>query len=189
MTTAQVSHGQEPQTITLAGGCFWCLEAVYTRVRGVLSVQSGYANGHLAHPSYEQVCSGSTGHAEVVQIGFDPEQVSLRELLEVFFAIHDPTSLNRQGGDVGTQYRSGIYYSDAAHETLARQMLRDIEQEGEFGAPLVTELRPLESFWPAEEHHGNYFARNPGQGYCRMVVAPKVEKFRKTFARLLQAGA
>jgi peptide-methionine (S)-S-oxide reductase len=182
-----------PQTITLAGGCFWCLEAVYEQVRGVLKVESGYANGHLVQPSYEQVCSGRSGHAEVVQLVFDPAQVSLTELLQVFFLIHDPTTLNRQGNDVGTQYRSGIYWHDeASQRPVVEAVLAELRQalQAQPGSPaVVTELQALQSYWPAEAEHQHYFARHPHQGYCAWVVAPKVEKFRKVLGRLLRPGS
>jgi len=165
------------ERITLGGGCFWCTEAVYERVRGVERVQSGYCNGHVERPSYEQVCSGQTGHNEVVRLDFDPSVVSLRELLEVFFVIHDPTSLNRQGADVGTQYRSGIYVHSPEQAELAREVLAEVP-----GA--VTELQPERNYWPAEAYHQHYFARNPDQGYCAFVVAAKVDKFLSTFKRL-----
>jgi len=165
------------ERITLGGGCFWCTEAVYERVRGVEKVQSGYCNGHVEQPSYEQVCSGQTGHNEVVRLDFDPSVVSLRELLEVFFVIHDPTSLNRQGADVGTQYRSGIYFHNDQQAELAREVLAEVP-----GA--VTELQPERNYWPAEAYHQHYFARNPDQGYCAFVVAAKVDKFLSTFKRL-----
>ncbi|HSI49249.1 MAG TPA: peptide-methionine (S)-S-oxide reductase MsrA [Ideonella sp.] len=173
-----------PQLITLAGGCFWCLEGVYEQVQGVLSVQSGYANGRVDDPSYEQVCAGTTGHAEVVQLRFDPAQVSLRELLEVFFVIHDPTTLNRQGNDVGTQYRSGIYVNDEGQLPVCREVLAEVRQAAD--KPVVTELQPLKRFWPAEDYHQHYFANHPGEGYCAYVVAPKVEKFRRSFTRLVR---
>ncbi len=177
------------QNITLAGGCFWCTEAVFDRVRGVTDVQSGYANGHVSAPTYEQVCTGETGHAEVVRISFDPAQIGVREILEIFFATHDPTTRNRQGNDVGTQYRSGIYYTEPAHRQVAEALLRELEQGGQFGAPVVTELQELTNYWPAEDYHQDYFAKHPGQGYCAFVVGPKVEKFRKTFANHLKPGA
>jgi peptide-methionine (S)-S-oxide reductase len=167
------------QTITLAGGCFWCLEAVYELVDGVTAVESGYANGEVRNPSYEQVCAGNTGHAEVVKVRFDAERIPLREVLEIFFTIHDPTTLNRQGNDVGTQYRSGIYWTDPAHEAVARAVWS--EANAASGGRVVTELQPLDNYWPAEAYHQHYFANHPGQGYCAFVVAPKVEKFRKTF--------
>jgi len=177
------------QTITLAGGCFWCTEAVFTRVRGVLEVQSGYANGHVDHPSYEQVCTGNTGHAEAVRLRFDAQQIGVREILEIFFATHDPTTLDRQGNDVGTQYRSGIYYTDPEHQAAARQLLEQLAQDDVFGAPVVTQLEPLRCFWPAEDYHGDYYRQHPEQGYCAVVIAPKVAKFRKTFAQYLKSGA
>ncbi|MBT9594708.1 MAG: peptide-methionine (S)-S-oxide reductase MsrA [Vitreoscilla sp.] len=175
------------ETITLAGGCFWCLEAVYEQVHGVLSVESGYSNGQVERPSYEQVCRGDTGHAEVVKLVFDPSQVSLRELLEVFFAVHDPTTLNRQGNDVGTQYRSAIYTQTPEQAELARAVIAEVNAAT--GNRVVTELAPLASYWPAEAYHQHYFAQHPGQGYCAFVVAPKVEKFRHTFRRLTKAAA
>ena len=166
---------------TLAGGCFWCLEAVYLDLRGVEKVVSGYAGGHVPNPTYREVCSGLTGHAEVVQVTFDPAVVSYRELLQVFFTIHDPTTLNRQGADVGTQYRSAIYYHDAAQKATAAAVMAEVTAEKLWPNPLVTELAPLAKFYPAEEYHQDYFARNPGQPYCQVVVAPKVSKFRKQF--------
>ena len=175
------------ETITLAGGCFWCLEAVYDRVRGVLDVEPGYANGHVSNPTYEQVCGGETGHAEVVRVAFDPAQVSLRELLEVFFVIHDPTTLNRQGNDVGPQYRSGIYWHSTEQRDLALEMMERLVAADAFGAPVVTEVQALDSYWPAEAYHRDYFENHPNQGYCAFVVAPKVHKFRQTFARLARS--
>jgi peptide-methionine (S)-S-oxide reductase len=168
------------ETITLGGGCFWCTEAVYERVRGVLGVESGYSNGHVPNPSYEQVCSGTTGHNEVVRVRFDPAQISLREVLEIFFVIHDPTTLNRQGNDTGTQYRSGIYFHDAAQEAVAREVLAEVDALHQ--GRVVTELLPEQNYARAEDYHQHYFANHPNQGYCAMVVAPKVEKFKKTFA-------
>ena len=177
---------KSPQSITLAAGCFWCTEAVFESVKGVLGVQSGYANGHLPQPSYEAVCSGDSGHVEVIQVRFDPDQVSLRELLEVFFVVHDPTTLNRQGNDVGTQYRSGIYWQDEAQADVARAVIAELQAAS--GGRVVTEMLPLASYWPAEDYHQHYFANHPGQGYCAYVVAPKLEKFRHTFARLARAA-
>lgn len=176
-------------SITLAGGCFWCLEAVYEQVRGVVSVESGYANGTLAQPSYEAVCTGRTGHAEVVRVVFDPAQVSLADLLRVFFVIHDPTTLNRQGNDVGTQYRSGIYWHDAATQRpVIDAVLAEVRHAlATQGAPdVVTEVEPLRAYWPAEPEHQHYFARHPHQGYCAWVVAPKVDKFRQVFTSLMR---
>jgi peptide-methionine (S)-S-oxide reductase len=171
--------------ITLGGGCFWCLEAVYEQVQGVVSVESGYCNGHVQAPTYEQVCSGRTGHAEVVRLGFDPAQISLREVLEIFFVIHDPTTLNRQGNDVGTQYRSGIYL-ERPDQRAEVQAVWDELQAG-LAALVVTEVQPLQNYSTAEACHQHYFATHPEQGYCAYVVAPKVEKFRKTFAQRVRA--
>ena len=172
------------QTITLGGGCFWCTEAVYVAVKGVLDVESGYSNGHTVQPSYEQVCSGGTGHNEVVKLMFDPAQISVREILEIFFLIHDPSTLNRQGNDTGTQYRSGIYCSTLEQETIAKDLIRELGQSGAYSRPIVTEVLPLANYWPAEEYHQDFFEKNPAQGYCMAVAAPKVAKFRKTLARL-----
>ena len=173
------------QTITLGGGCFWCLEAVYELVDGVTAVESGYCNGHVLRPSYEQVCGGDTGHAEVVRVSFDDTRISLREVLEIFFHIHDPTTLNRQGNDVGTQYRSGIYFEVPAHEAVAREVLA--EANAAHGGRTVTELRALANYSRAEDYHQHYFANHPGQGYCAIVVAPKVEKFKRTFKARVRA--
>ena len=167
-------------TITLGGGCFWCLEAVYEKVDGVTAVESGYANGHVPHPSYEQVCRGDTGHAEVVRVTYDMTRITLREILEIFFTIHDPTTLNRQGNDVGTQYRSGIYFHTPEQERIAREVLDEVNAHHRGRA--VTELLPVAGYSRAEDYHQHYFANHPEQGYCAFVVAPKVEKFRKTFA-------
>ncbi len=177
------------QTATLAGGCFWCLEAVYLGLRGVSAAKSGYAGGHVANPTYEQVCGKQTGHAEVVQVTFDPAEVSYDDLLRVFFTIHDPTTLNRQGNDVGPQYRSAIFFHSEAQRLAAERMVKEIEAAGIWDGRLVTEIKPLDRFWPAEAEHDDYFARNPWSGYCRAVVAPKVQKFRKTFADRLKASA
>jgi peptide-methionine (S)-S-oxide reductase len=174
------------QTITLGGGCFWCLEAVYELVDGVTAVESGYANGHVVNPSYEQVCDGNTGHVEVVRVSFDPAVIGLREVLEIFFAIHDPTTLNRQGNDIGPQYRSGIYLHDETQRGVARQVWD--EAQAAHGGRLVTELEPVRNYWPAEAYHQHYFAQHPNQGYCAFVVAPKVEKFRKTFRSRVRLG-
>lgn len=176
----------ELQTITLAGGCFWCTEAVFVNVKGVLDVESGYSNGHVQQPTYEQVCTGRTGHAEVVKLVFDPAQISLREILEIFFVIHDPTTLNAQGNDHGTQYRSGIYTSEPAQAEVARAFIAELSASGAYGRPVVTEVQPLVNYWPAEDYHQDFFARNPHQGYCMAVAAPKVAKFRETFARLVR---
>ena len=173
-----------PQTLVLGGGCFWCTEAVYVEVRGVLDVESGYSNGHASAPTYEQVCSGATGHNEVVRLVYDPQVVSTRELLEIFFLIHDPTTLNRQGHDVGTQYRSGIYVTTPEQEAEARAIIEELTRSGAYDRPIVTEVCPLTNYHPAEDYHQDFFARNPSQGYCLAVAAPKVRKFRQTFARL-----
>ncbi len=170
-------------SITLGGGCFWCLEAVFLQVKGVLSVESGYCNGQAQPPSYEAVCTGQTGCAEVVRLHFDPDQISLPQILEIFFLIHDPTTLNRQGHDVGTQYRSGIYWHDEAQAEEARRFIADLASRSVYAQPIVTEVAPVQHYWPAEPYHQNYFARNPGQGYCQHVVRPKVEKFRRTLTQ------
>jgi peptide-methionine (S)-S-oxide reductase len=172
------------ETITLGGGCFWCTEAVYVDVKGVVDVESGYCNGHTLQPSYEQVCTGTTGHNEVVKLVFDPSQISLREILEIFFVIHDPTTLNRQGNDRGTQYRSGVYYTTPAQAEVAYAVMAEMTQSGADGLPLVTEVLALANYAPAEDYHQDFFANHPNQGYCQAVAAPKVAKFRKTFARL-----
>jgi peptide-methionine (S)-S-oxide reductase len=174
------------QTITLGGGCFWCTEAVFVAVKGIEDVESGYCNGHTVHPGYEQVCSGSTGHNEVVKLVLDPMSISLREILEIFFVIHDPTTLNRQGNDSGTQYRSGIYFSTPDQQSVANGLIRELTQNGVYSRPVVTEVLPLANYWPAEDYHQDYFEKNPNQGYCMAVAAPKVAKFRKTFARLVR---
>ncbi len=174
-----------PETITLGGGCFWCLEAVYEQVDGVIAVESGYANGHVPRPSYQQVCEGDTGHAEVVQVCFDRDRITLAEVLEIFFSIHDPTTLNRQGNDVGTQYRSAIYWHDDAQEPVARAVLDEANRD--LRGRVVTELAKLDNYWRAEDYHQHYFANHPNAGYCAFVVAPKVEKFRRTFKARLRA--
>ena len=177
---------QTLETLVLGGGCFWCTEAVYVEVRGVLDVESGYSNGHAPAPTYEQVCTGTTGHNEVVKLVYDPAQVSTRELLEIFFLIHDPTTPNRQGNDVGTQYRSGIYFTTPEQEEQARALIDALTREGAYARAIVTEVRPLTNYHAAEEYHQDFFARNPHQGYCLAVAAPKVAKFRQTFARLVR---
>ena len=171
---------------TLGGGCFWCLEAAFQRVEGVEQVVSGYAGGTVKNPSYELVCSGTTGHTEVVQVTFDPDVIAFKELLEIFFAIHDPTTPNRQGGDVGTQYRSAIYFHDADQERVARETIAELERDGVWRA-IVTEVAPLHAFYPAEEHHQDYFNRNPTRMYCQAVISPKLAKLKETFAARLKA--
>jgi peptide-methionine (S)-S-oxide reductase len=175
------------QTAIFGGGCFWCLEAVFQRLPGVKSVESGYMGGHLEHPTYKQVCTGTTGHAEVVRVSFDPGEISYRDLLDVFFAIHDPTTLNRQGNDVGTQYRSVIFYNSEEQRRQAQRVIAELTEAHEFSASIVTALEPATAFFVAEDYHRNYFNQNSEQPYCRFVIAPKLEKFRKTFAEKLKA--
>ena len=175
------------EVATLGGGCFWCLEAVYVDLRGVDRVVSGYAGGHVPNPSYERVCAGATGHAEVVQITFDPQEISFGDVLDVFFTIHDPTTLNRQGADIGTQYRSIILYHTPEQRAVAERKIAELAASGTWRDPIVTELKPLEAFYPAEDYHQNYFRDNPRQPYCQAVVAPKVAKARKTFLARLKA--
>ncbi len=177
------SHGPL-EVATFAEGCFWCTEAVFENVKGVVSVRSGYAGGHVDHPSYEQVCSGTTGHAEALEVKFDPKQISFHDLCEIFFATHDPTTLNRQGADVGTQYRSAIFYhNEAQHKTA---LAAKKEAQAEYHDPIVTEISPFTNFFAAEDYHQKYYDNNPYQGYCRMVISPKVAKFRKKFADKLK---
>ena len=180
-----VSKTQE--RATLAGGCFWCLEAVYEQLQGVEKVESGYSGGTVAHPTYRQVCTGTPGHAEVVQITYDPSVISYRELLEVFFDIHDPTTLNRQGADVGTQYRSAIYTHSPAQKEAAEQMIRELAAAAKWRDPIVTEVTPLDVFYKAEDYHQEYFRNNGRQPYCRAVIAPKVRKFQKVYLTKLKA--
>jgi peptide-methionine (S)-S-oxide reductase len=174
------------QVATLAGGCFWCLEAVFDELQGVESVESGYSGGHVQNPNYAQVCDGETGHAEVVQVTFDSQVLSYKDLLTVFFTIHDPTTLNRQGNDVGTQYRSAIFYHDEEQKKVAEQVIWEISAARIWDDPIVTEVTPFDKFYIAEEYHQEYFKKNPFQGYCRAVIAPKVAKFRHTFAERLK---
>jgi peptide-methionine (S)-S-oxide reductase len=171
----------DPEIATLGGGCFWCLDAVYRELPGVSDVVSGYAGGHVEDPDYRSVCAGTTGHAEVVQVEFDPAEISLREILQVFFTVHDPTTLDRQGADVGTQYRSAIFTHSPEQRETAEQVIAELEAEGVWSDPIVTEIEPLDTFYPAEEYHQNYYQRNPNQGYCRVVIDPKVAKFRQKF--------
>jgi len=178
--------GKENEVATLAGGCFWCLEAVYDELKGVASVVSGYTGGSAANPTYEEVCSGTTGHAESVQITFDPQVLSYRDLLNVFFTIHDPTTLNRQGADQGTQYRSAIFYHTPEQKETAELVIRELTKQALWDDPLVTEVVPLDKFYPAEDYHQEYFRKNPWQPYCRAVVAPKVTKFRQHFLAMLK---
>ncbi len=184
--TTHTALTQASKVITLGGGCFWCTEAVFVRVRGVSDVESGYCNGHTINPTYAQVCEGDTGHNEVVRLTYDPSVISLRELLEIFFVIHDPTTLNRQGNDAGTQYRSGIYWSDEADRVVAQQVLDDVNAE--LAGRVVTELQALANYSAAEDYHQDYFEQHPNQGYCAFVVAPKVQKFVQTFADKVNHG-
>ena len=173
---------KEMELITLGGGCFWCIEAVFQEMTGVESIVSGYMGGHVDNPTYQEVCLGGTGHVEVVQVSFDPAQSSLREILAVFFTVHDPTTRDRQGNDEGPQYRSAVFYNSEEQKQLAAEVMRDLEMLGIYSDRIVTELRPAEHFWPAEAYHQNYYRTNPNQGYCQFVVGPKVKKFREKFA-------
>ncbi len=172
---------------TLGGGCFWCLEAVFDQLKGIEDVVSGYAGGRVSHPSYELVCTGTTGHAEVIQVTFDPDVVSFRDILQVFFTIHDPTTLNRQGADVGTQYRSAIFYHSPEQKTTAEAVIEEMNAAQLWDNPIVTEVTPFDVFYPAEDYHQEYFVHNPNQGYCRVVIAPKVAKFRKLYLDKLKS--
>ncbi|MBI5760644.1 MAG: peptide-methionine (S)-S-oxide reductase MsrA [Planctomycetales bacterium] len=176
-----MSQPAQTETATLGGGCFWCLDTIFRDLRGVLKVESGYAGGSIPNPTYRDVCTGTTGHAEVVQIAFDPQAISFRELLEVFFVIHDPTTLNRQGADVGTQYRSAVFHRSPEQEATARQVIAEVAAAGLWDAPLVTEVSPFTIFFPAEDYHQGYFSLHGDEPYCRSVIAPKVAKFRKHF--------
>lgn len=180
---------QGREVATLGGGCFWCVEAVYNELNGVERVESGYAGGQVENPTYKDVCEGTTGHAEVVQLTFDPRVVSFKEILEVFFTVHDPTTLNRQGADVGTQYRSVIFYHDDAQRAVAEELIAEINAAKIWNAPVVTEVTPFEKFYVAEDYHQEYFSRNAGQAYCRFVVAPKVGKFREHYREKLKGSA
>ncbi len=174
------------ETATLGGGCFWCTEAVFDAVEGVKNVVSGYAGGHTENPTYQEVCSETTGHAEVVQVKFDPEEISYKEILEIFFGTHDPTTLNRQGNDVGTSYRSAVFYHTPEQRQTAEEVVKELTDEDVFGKPIVTEITEFTNFYPAEDYHQNYFEKNPNQPYCAAVVAPKVGKFRQKFAHRLK---
>lgn len=174
------------ETATLAGGCFWCTEAVFKDLKGVRSVRSGYSGGHKENPTYNEVCMGTTGHAEVVQLEFDPSELSFADLLKVFFTVHDPTTLNRQGNDVGTQYRSAVFFHNDEQERAAKETIKELDELGIYDDPIVTEVTKFDTFYPAENYHDDYFANNPNQPYCMGIVAPKVAKFRKTFADRLK---
>jgi len=177
------------ETATLGGGCFWCLEAVYDEMEGVMSVESGYMGGHVADPDYHAVCTGKSGHVEVVQVTFDPEVTSYREILQVFFVMHDPTSMDRQGNDAGTQYRSAIFTHSQPQSEMAHQLIAELDGEGISSTPIVTQVRPAATFYEAEAYHQEYFVNNPQQGYCALVVAPKLKKFREKFAQKRRKGA
>lgn len=177
------------ETIVLGGGCFWCTEAVFQDLNGVTNVQSGYSGGHQPNPGYKEVCGGNTGHAEVIKITYDPKIINTSEILDVFWQVHDPTTLNRQGADVGTQYRSAIFYTNEEQHSEAEKLKKELDANGVFSSPIVTELTPFTNFYPAEDYHNNYYNQNGEQPYCRLVVKPKVDKFRKVFKDKLKAGA
>lgn len=185
-TQTQSSKGEGMETATLGGGCFWCLEAAFDELKGVEQVESGYSGGTVPNPSYRQVCSGKTGHAEVVQITFDPKLISFREILEVFFTVHDPTTLNRQGADVGTQYRSVIFYHSPEQKAIAEQVIKELEAQKVWKARIVTEIAPFEAFYVAEDYHQEYFRLNGQEPYCQIVIAPKMAKFRKLYRERLK---
>jgi len=176
-----INRADGKQVATLAGGCFWCLEAVFNEVEGIEKVISGYSGGTTVNPSYSEVCTGTTGHAEAVQLTFDPNKISFKQILQIFFAVHDPTTLNRQGADVGTQYRSAIFHHNEEQKAAAEQVIRELKDAHVWKSPIVTEVTPLQAFYPAEDYHREYFNRNPAQSYCRMVIAPKLDKFSKQF--------
>jgi peptide-methionine (S)-S-oxide reductase len=180
------SRSPGKEIATLAGGCFWCIEAVFDELKGVESVESGYSGGTVANPSYRLVCTDTTGHAETARITFDPKVISFKQILEVFFTVHDPTTLNRQGADVGTQYRSAIFYQNEEQKKIAEQVIREITDAKLWDAPIVTEVTPFKNFYIAEDYHQEYFANNPNQGYCRVVIAPKVAKFRQHYREMLK---
>jgi peptide-methionine (S)-S-oxide reductase len=175
------SYNSNLEIATLGGGCFWCTEAVFSELKGVEKVESGYSGGNVANPSYEDVCSGDTGHAEVVQVTFDPTVISYEDILRIFFTVHDPTTLNRQGDDVGAQYRSVIFYKDEKQREIADRILKEVKDSKMWGSPIVTEISPFKAFYKAEDYHQNYFKSNPRQPYCQVVIAPKVSKFRKHY--------
>ena len=187
-TFDQNQPAQQVEVATMAGGCFWCLEPIFADFQGVIKVEVGYAGGEIDHPSYQLVCTGATGHAEAVQVTYDPQVTSFKELLEVFFTIHDPTTLDRQGADVGTQYRSAIFYHDESQKETARQVIKEIEATGIWDKPIVTQLSPYTKFFKAEGYHQGYFNTNPMQTYCRVVIAPKVAKFRQKYATRLKSA-
>ncbi|MDX2004970.1 MAG: peptide-methionine (S)-S-oxide reductase MsrA [Meiothermus sp.] len=180
---------QTLEVATLGGGCFWCLEAPFDELQGVTDVVSGYSGGHLANPTYEQICTKTTGHAEVVNVTFDTAQISFKEVLQVFFTLHDPTTLNRQGNDVGPQYRSAVFYHSPEQKAVAEEVIKELEAQQLWDGPIVTEVTEFKAFYPAEDYHQNYYLKNPGQGYCRFIVAPKVAKFRKLYLSRLKKVA
>jgi len=184
--TVGTKPSERREVATLAGGCFWCLEAVFKEVKGIEKVVSGYSGGTTANPSYAQVCSGATGHAESVQLTYDPKKISFREILAIFFSVHDPTTLNRQGADVGTQYRSAIFYHNEQQKAEAEEAIRQLNVSKAWGAPVQTHVEPLTKFYPAEEYHQDYYGKNPAQPYCSVVIAPKLDKFRKKFLKVSQ---
>lgn len=181
-----MTEDESVETATLAGGCFWCLDGAYRNLRGVIAVESGYAGGHVPSPTYEQVCTGTTGHAEVVRVTFDPDTITYRDLLEIFFSLHDPTTLNRQGADVGTQYRSAVFTHDQVQRETAEAIVAELEREKVFDDPIVTEIAAAGDYYPGENHHQDYYRQNPNQGYCQVVVAPKLAKFRARYAARLK---
>ncbi len=187
--TAHEGRRRMSETATLGGGCFWCLEAIYLEVDGIESVVSGYAGGPNPNPTYHEVCSGTTGHAEVVQVTFDASVITYREILEIFFAIHDPTTLNRQGADVGSQYRSVVFTHTPEQDSVARELVADLEKQGIWDEPVITEITPVPEFYPAEAYHQDYYRQNPNQGYCQVVISPKVAKLRQRFASKLRSAA
>jgi peptide-methionine (S)-S-oxide reductase len=180
------NDNSQTQTATLAGGCFWCLEAVYDNLLGVIDVVSGYSGGHVPDPTYHEVTSGRTGHAEVVQLIFNPKEISFQEILEVFFSIHDPTTLNRQGADIGTQYRSAVFYHTPEQKQITEQVIADLENQNHWGKPIITQVVSFEAFYPAEDYHQEYFANNPYQPYCQVVISPKVTKFQQKYINRLK---
>lgn len=186
---AEETTSNERQTATFGGGCFWCTEAVFDATEGVFWAKSGYAGGKTLNPTYEAICTGTTGHAEVIQIEFDPSVISYADVLQIFFRTHNPTTLNRQGADAGTQYRSVVYYHDDAQKETVEEIVKSLDASGAFDAPIVTEISPLPTFYEAEAYHQGYFAKNPTQGYCRAVIAPKMDKYRKAFADRLKTNA
>jgi peptide-methionine (S)-S-oxide reductase len=189
MSSAQQGTDAAPiEVATVGGGCFWCTEAVFQQIKGVIKVESGYTGGHTSKPTYEQVCSGRTGHAEVIQITFNPAVITFREILEIFFSIHDPTTLNQQGEDEGTQYRSVIFYHDDSQKQVAEQLIQELEQVGAFAAPIVTLVEPLKVFYKAEDYHQDYFRQNPDQAYCQRVIPPKLGKLRSRFLDKLRTS-